>query len=203
MIKGIALPIAFYRQRGEKLLYKEIQIYFSFEPIPIEIRDTPFNGDLDKKLLSEMINKSYPKGFDFLVPYKITKGHSYEATHGVRRKISILDLNPTTATLRNHIGLMPCSHNNLPPLLEAFGHPDFFLESDTNSMKINIKSGDQYFSVPSQNYSPNCWAEFAHPSITLEGGSQPMNYEEINWSQAFIEMARYSHEIQSLDQVHT
>ncbi|MBT8767335.1 hypothetical protein [Metapseudomonas boanensis] len=198
MIRGIALPIAFYRSHGKKLIHKEIQIYFSFEPIPPENKEFLHNGDLDKRLLSELINKSYPRGFDFLVPYKITKGLSYEVTYGVRHKIAILDLNPTTATLRNHIGLMPCSHNNLQPLLEAFGHPDFYLESDTDSIKLHVKSGNRYFSIPSQSYSPNCWAEFAHPSIILEGRGQPVEYEEINWNQVISDITMYSHEIRYL-----
>lgn len=186
--KGISMPIAFgYDFRGHK--YGEIEVYFSFDPISFEEIDLIEPGKFtSKKMLNYFLNKNSAGKFDYLIPYKITPSENYEAPWGMRFAIGLLDRNPTTSTMLNRIGLVTCQENNLDVFLGAFS-PDFYLCVKNNRLFIRIKCGEKYNEIPSQEYSPNCWPGFAHPSILIEGQGTPHDYKDFDWKKIYEEIA--------------
>jgi hypothetical protein len=179
-IKGISIPIAFnYAYRGQQ--YGEVEVYFSFNPIKSGEVDLLEPGKVLSKKINNFLNKNIVGSFEFLIPYKVTEIKSYEAPHELRFNISLVDKNPSTATLNNRIGMIPCNENNLATFLDAFPNHDFYIAIRDNRIFLRIKSGERYVEIPSQNYSPSCWMGFAHPAITLEGVGSPMDYKKLDW----------------------
>jgi len=164
-------------------------VYFSLKPVKFEDVDLLEPGEaLSKKMINYFINKNMAGSFEFLIPYKITKPGSYEAPHGMRYCVGLVDENPTTATLLSRVGMLPCGKNNLDTFLHAFSNPDFYIVIRDNKLFLRIKSGDRYKEIPSQDYSPNCWGGFAHPTITIKGDGTPMDYEKLDWSKILSEI---------------
>lgn len=193
MIKGISIPIAFeHTGRGNK--YKEVEVYFSFTDIKNNEIDILEPGGISSKNIQALIKKSSSGNFDYLIPYTVKKIENYDAPHGIKYSIGLIDKNPTTATLFHRIGFFPCSENNLKTILNVFDSPDFYLGVKNDKLYLYIKNSSEYVEIPSQNYSPSCWRGFAHPSITLDGEGTPMDYTKLNWAHILNEIIQAYHE---------
>jgi hypothetical protein len=187
--KGISIPIAFNTTYRKKT-YDEVEVYFSFTPIKSGGVDLLEPGKVLSKKINCFLNKNRAGSFEFLIPYKVTEIKHYEAPHGMKYHIGLVDENPTTATLSDRVGMIACNKNNLNTFLDAFYNPDFYIAVRDNKLFLRIKSEKGYVEIPSQDYSPNCWRGFAHPSITLEGSESPMDYNKLDWSKILSEICQ-------------
>ncbi len=185
-IQGIALPISFlYDYRGRK--YGETQLYFSFVELGLEQVDLLEPGRKYTKETKQLLQYGVQGAFDCLIPMPIEEIPSYSQSGGMRYGVELVNDNPTTACLNNKIDLLPCKQNNLEYLLELHQYLPFYLSQVEGRFSLHIKDASGgYIDVPSQEYSPQCYHGFAHPTITLETGGavRPVHqYADLDWAE--------------------
>lgn len=183
-IQGIALPISFlYDYRGRKP--GETQLYFSFVELGSEQVDLLELGQKYPKETKQLLQYGVQGTFDCLIPMPVEEIARYSQSSGMRFGIELVNDNPTTACLNNKIGLFPCKQSNLEYLLELHEYPPFYLSQVEGRFSLHIKDAKgRYLEVPSQEYSPQCYHGFGHPTITLAYGDsvKPVHqYSDLDW----------------------
>lgn len=190
-ISGVSFPIAFRcKMRGKT--YQETIIYFSFNPLVMSEEDI-FDRPKDyRKMTVKLFENSEHGRFDCLVPYKIKPVvlPEYESRlltgPNDRLSITLVDDNPTTATERDRIGLMPCTFNNIDTFLELFSFPSFFIAKDGTSISLRVKDeSGVYRKIPSQVFSLGCDERPWHRKITFNGNGTPPHYAEFDWPKIY------------------
>jgi len=163
-----------------------MELYFS--PIPIRSDEVDLLEPGRGYAKAEALYRKHHVYGDhrFLIPSTKEQIEKYEAPWNARFGFGMIRNDPTTATYREKLQLLPCSWSNLDLFKEKLLTEPFYLELAPESFVLHVRGeAGRYISIPAQAYSPRCWHEFAHPVVTLETeiGHQPFHkFSDIPWN---------------------
>lgn len=195
-LNGISIPIIFRTNKkirgSSKTLNGTLELFFALVPVELDKVDLIDPGKRSEKAQALYLENNVYGDHRFLVPIKQESIEKYDAPWGQKFSIDMIGGYPTAAAYRESLQLFPCGEENLELFLEKLQIYPFYISIERGMFKLHVKdSSGKYRSLWAQDYSPQCWAGFAHPVITLQydrGRKHLHRFSDVKWDELLNEM---------------